>query len=355
MPRLTKDSTHPLTTYDDVLMMLVCPDATPNCYLERCNDCPGSDIVRKTLVDILQENGVTNVTYKQWISKPQTTLESRDNQSAEEFALAFQKLAGTLLKHAFIAKQQSRFYKNLKANLTDGECAVQVDLAENFAFIVQDAAPGFHWNNNQATIYTVVIYFNNESGIEHKSLVIISNCMHHDAIAVFMFSRIINDVIKNIVARPKKISYVSDGAPQQYKNYKNFSNIYNHQQDFGIPAEWHFFATAHGKGPCDGVGGTVKRLAARASLQRSSQDQITTPLELYRWATESGSISSIIVRYAHADDYEKEKEFLAPRFASARFIKNTQKLHSFIPEKEGKVKTKIYSNAEEYEVHKICK
>ena len=41
-----------------------------------------------------------------------------------------------------------------------------------------------------------------------------------------------------------------------------------HEADFGVPAEWHFSATSHGKGACDGVGGTVKRLAARASLQR---------------------------------------------------------------------------------------
>jgi len=32
-------------------------------------------------------------------------------------------------------------------------------------------------------------------------------------------------------------------------------------------AEWHFYATAHGKGVCDGLVGTVKRLAAKASLQ----------------------------------------------------------------------------------------
>ena len=43
---------------------------------------------------------------------------------------------------------------------------------------------------------------------------------------------------------------------------------------FGISAEWHFSATLHGKGSCDGLGGTVKRLGARASLQRPYNDQI---------------------------------------------------------------------------------
>ena len=37
-----------------------------------------------------------------------------------------------------------------------------------------------------------------------------------------------------------------------------------------------FFATSHGKNACDGVGGTIKRLAAHASLQcRSDSDTKT--------------------------------------------------------------------------------
>ena len=38
-------------------------------------------------------------------------------------------------------------------------------------------------------------------------------------------------------------------------NCKNFNNLHHHMENFvGISAEWHFFATSHGKGPCDGVG-----------------------------------------------------------------------------------------------------
>ncbi len=56
------------------------------------------------------------------------------------------------------------------------------------------------------------------------------------------------------------------------------SNLFARKVD--SPAEWHLSATSHGKGPCDGVGGTVKRLAARASLQRPYEKQILTPRQL---------------------------------------------------------------------------
>jgi len=38
-----------------------------------------------------------------------------------------------------------------------------------------------------------------------------------------------------------------------------------HEEDFGVAAEWHFSATSHGKRACDGVGGTF---AARDSLSK---------------------------------------------------------------------------------------
>ena len=54
--------------------------------------------------------------------------------------------------------------------------------------------------------------------------------------------------------------------PLNTKIKKTFINLCFHEADFGVPAEWHFSATSHGKGACDGVGGTVKdRLQELAS------------------------------------------------------------------------------------------
>ena len=56
-----------------------------------------------------------------------------------------------------------------------------------------------------------------------------------------------------------KVEYFSDGCAAQYKNYKNLLNLSYHKSDFGLDAAWSFFATSHGKSPCDGIGGVVKR------------------------------------------------------------------------------------------------
>ena len=62
-------------------------------------------------------------------------------------------------------------------------------------------------------------------------------------------------------------------------------------------AEWHYVATSHGKGLCNGVGGTVKHLATHASLQRSYDNQLydTTSVEFFDIGTiqESALLSNI--------------------------------------------------------------
>ena len=80
--------------------------------------------------------------------------------------------------------------------------------------------------------------------------------------------------LHELLPQVKKLFYFSDGCGGQYKNYKNFMNLCLHKQDFGLDAEWIFFPTSHGKSPCDEIGGSVKRHAAKRSLQRPMNNQI---------------------------------------------------------------------------------
>ena len=51
---------------------------------------------------------------------------------------------------------------------------------------------------------------------------------------------------------------------KKYKNFKNFMDLPSHRHDFGISAEWVFFATNYCKSPCDGIGGAVKTTCSQA-------------------------------------------------------------------------------------------
>jgi hypothetical protein len=45
------------------------------------------------------------------------------------------------------------------------------------------------------------------------------------------------------------------------KKLEKFSQPHITQEDFGVPAQWHFFGTSHGKRACDGLGGILARHA----------------------------------------------------------------------------------------------
>ena len=95
------------------------------------------------------------------------------------------------------------------------------------------------------------------------------------------------------------------------------SEIDTKECSFLVP-EWHFSATSHGKGACDGLGGTVKRLAAHASLQRPYNDQLMTPRQLFDWTC--SNIPAAYFGYCSNEDYVREQSSLEHCFQLSRTI-----------------------------------
>ena len=316
-------------SYQHCIAQAVCNPPMPSCYLGICEQCPGYSSVQTLLQNLFDDNMIDTVTFKQWVSVDRSSLETF-SKTADEFVDFFCDKLLALIPHSFIAVQQSSYFSECKSHLKKGEVVVQADFSENYAFILQDSVQGFHWNNSQATVHPFVVNYNHSQKEHHISFVVISDCLQHDTVAVYLFQKKLIMFLKEALPfQLKKIIYFSDGAASQYKNRKNFSNLCHHELDFGIKAEWHLSATSHGKGACDGLGGTVKRLAARASLQRPYQEKIMTPLQLYDWARTS--LKAIQFSYCTCSEYSEVKEQLEIRFANSRTITGTRQYHSFIP------------------------
>ncbi len=213
-----------------------------------------------------------------------------------------------------------------------------LDFAENYSFVCQDAVQGFHWETSQATLHPFVVYYREQPSCDLccLSLCIISDDREHVTGTVHAFIEIVLKFLKSHIPVLQKIVYFSDGAAAQYKNCKNFKNLCLHKTDFEVDAEWNFFATSHGKSPCDGIGGTVKRLVARASLQATLQDQILTPQQMYNWA--SKNIPGIHFFFAAKEDIEAHRSCLADRFESVQTVPGTRSHHRFVPLDENTLK-----------------
>ena len=64
---------------------------------------------------------------------------------------------------------------------------------------------------------------------------------------------------------------LTDSPTSQYRNKVIFNTIANHEVLYGVKAKWNFWEAGHGKGPCDGLGGTcttwLMRLLRQGKLQ----------------------------------------------------------------------------------------
>ena len=89
---------------------------------------------------------------------------------------------------------------------------------------------------------------------------------------------------------------------------KNLYNLCHPKADYNIDAKWVFFATSHGKQPCDGIGGTVKRLVSNASLQCINNSQILNPHDMFKYCKKN--IQSIKFIFATKDELTKSRESL---------------------------------------------
>ena len=220
LPDLTAHSLS-LQTYHHCLAHIMCNPPQPICYFGDCNSCPGITKLNAYLLKVLDENMIDNVMFKQWVSVDRSTLETF-TMPTDEFVDKFCEKLKLLRPHSFLAVQQASFYQECKSTLQPGELLVTGDFSENYAFVLQDAAQGFHWNNSQATIHPFVAYYVEFGELHHISYVVISDCLHHDSIAVYLFQKkFIAHILKLFSSPPRKICYFSDGAASQYKN-RNF-------------------------------------------------------------------------------------------------------------------------------------
>ena len=108
------------------------------------------------------------------------------------------------------------------------------------------------------------------------------------------------------------------------------------------------------KDPVTAFGGTVKRLATKAS-QRCSEgrvsEQILTPIAFFDFC--SANIKNINFVFSTYAEYEQEQVLLQERHSNANTIAGTQKLHYFRPVSFNEVLVKRFSNSGQSSVKKV--
>lgn len=340
--QLTENTQKSINDYKDCLKEITCNNPEEKCYLGECNKCPDVADLSEFLQHLLEKKNINQVQFSAWTGTDKSTLLTQILPTIDFVSELGEKLL-SLKPHSYISKQQSQFFEDKKKTLDEGEVLVVLDFSENYKFSVQDASQAFHFNNTQSTVFPVVYYYKENGSIKHKSLVFLSDSTRHDTAAVYTVQKVLIPHIKKNVC-VKKLIYFSDGAKQHFKNRFQMINLVYHEADFGVPAEWHCHATAHGKGASDGVGAVFKREAARSSLLCKPADAIISPDKLFRWG--QNHFQTICTMFYSRAEHEKVTRFLRKRFDEAIPVPEILKSHSFIVHRNRELFIKRYSRAE---------
>ena len=229
--------------------------------------------------------------------------------------------------------------RTLKEKLPKHEMIIQLDFAENYSCKSLEEVQSAYFNQTSVTLHPMVVYFKSDDDkLEHKSFIIVSDEMAHKSSTVIAFIAELMPILKEMDSGLKYIHYWSDSPTSQYRNKQMFDFIANHQCVHGVKGRWNYFEAGHGKGPCDGLGGTCKRMADEA--MRSGKVIIQDAIGFYNWAQQS-SMKNVTFRFVSTEtcqgtDTRLNKLQLKP-------VKGTMKIHAVLGLGESRIRVKDVS------------
>lgn len=111
---------------------------------------------------------------------------------------------------------------------------------------------------------------------------------------------------------------------------------------------WHFFATSHGKGVVDGIGGTIKRLVYQSVLSGQQCTSAADFINIGRSKTNNIELYEI-----KQDQIDNAKKRLEPVFQSLKTLPETKKIHCVNVLSNNVIEHKYYSNRLTKKTHRF--
>lgn len=306
----------------ELIDQLSCKSPNEMCMLGQCSKCPS------TLNEFVPPdmNLSKQLFWKQWEDDNSGRPILRENTGTCQHALeCLSKQLDKFKKHCYVKKIQSDCFQKYKGEIVEGEVVMQMDFAENYAIVSQDEIQSAHWSHSQVTLFTCCVWFPDKQCL---SYVVVSNDMSHSKYSVYTFIKALIEDVRSVYPQINKTFIFSDNCAQQFKNKYTLSNLCFFEKDFNLEVEWNFFASSHGKGAMDGIGGTVKRNVWTAVKSRKVLIDNAKQLHQYVDQTFNTKIKSL---YIDKEDVNKNIPLLNKRWDEVIPIPGIQSCHHFRP------------------------
>lgn len=307
------------TKFSAFINQIVCDSSSQICMSLQCDNC------KENIACFKPQSTVENepIKYVQW----QKTDKLEKVYIFSTVKEAFEELKSQLkyfLMHTFVKRNQSKVFEYLKSNVDKKNIVIQLDFSQNAALLHQNEIQSAHWVHSQATIFTAYAWIDKEISL---GIVIVSDSLNHTKTTIYKFVDYIFSFLKEKHSEIKSINVFSDGPSSQFKQRYLFSNLHLFEQCYDIELAWNFFATSHGKGVVDGLGGTVKRTVWR---------HVKAEKMLVRTAEQFAEVAvslnpNIHIKYISAQDIQKDTQDLHQHWKAVLPISNIKSVHYVKP------------------------
>ena len=143
-----------------------------------------------------------------------------------------------------------------------------MDFAENYGCASVEEITSAYWNTTMVTLHPAIVYYKATDGtLHHISTVFVSEVLSHNSAMVYSIIKTLMSILSPRLPNLEYIHFWTDSPNSKYRNKTMFDLVSLFETLYGMRASWHIFEAGHGKGPCDGIGGTTKRNADNAVKQ----------------------------------------------------------------------------------------
>ena len=319
----------------------VCDASDERCMANNCEICCDGQLFKEKFKNKVQEDLIFK--WYQWVQDGDNYLMRMEIDGSTY--QAFDDLSGQLPKffwHSFVKDKQARSYQTMKSASTEEDsetCLLQMDFSENYTCTWQDEIQSAHWRQRQVTVYTVMIYHR----LQILSYVIVSDYLEHEKRAVAAFTTHILGMITDTLPTVKSVQIWSDGPSSQYKNRYVFALTSKLQVQHNLNIQWHYFATSHGKGPNDGIGGNAKRIVHRMVMARTA---VVNSAAGFAAALHSSGSNINIILMSEEEIIAKCQDLeVGTLWDGLKPFKGTINTHCVKPNEDGTLTLKFYTSA----------
>ena len=334
---MLKDHTALATEFRRFIDQITCNSDNKKCMSCECDEC-------KSLFDaFVPQSPSDTLKYQQW---QKTSDRIEKVELVATVGDAFSELKSQLrhfLIHTYVKRRQAAHFSNSILQSSEKSLVLQVDFSENATIGSQNEIQSGHWNHSQATLFTAHAWAGDG---KNESFVLISDLLTHNKESVYAFMTYIFRFLRENFELLEEINIFSDGAGSQFKQKYLFSNLHAWEHEYDLVLKWNFFATSHGKGAVDGLGGTVKRTVWRQV--RIGNVHVNTPEEYAKVAVSCNP--NIHINFISKTDIQANEQYLSAKWHD---IPRTHQLHCFIPSGKYRMKVAETSDSKEFTLQYI--